>query len=195
MSAKKFWEGSFGDEYSERNQVDWKIRLPFFKEILEITKPEMILEVGCNKGHNLLAMRHAKPDINVAGIDVNASALNQAKETGAFVIYMDGKDAGSLWEDSFDLVFTAGVLIHIPSKDLKETMNSIVKASKRYVLSIEYFSEKEEEIEYRGHKGKLWKRPFGEMYKKNHGLKLIKSGYLTAEQGFDNCSWDLLEKA
>ena len=35
----KFWEGSFGDSYTERNQVSVEERLPFWRDIIEQTKP------------------------------------------------------------------------------------------------------------------------------------------------------------
>jgi ubiquinone/menaquinone biosynthesis C-methylase UbiE len=60
----------------------------------------------------------------------------------------------------FDLVFSAGVLIHIPPDHLPEALREIYRVSKRYLLSIEYFAEQETVIHYRGHEDLLWKRNF-----------------------------------
>src|SRR5260221_13517341 len=100
--------------------------------------------------------------MRLAGVDVNAGALAEAKVAG-----FDVAEASSLepemWKDHSDLVFTCGVLIHIPPETLHETMQQIAVASRRFVLAVEYEADEEEEIEYRGHAGRLWKRPFGRM--------------------------------
>jgi len=70
-------------------------------------------------------------------------------------------------------------------------MQKIVDQSYRYVLAVEYESEQEEEIEYRGHTGKLWRRPFGKLYEEM-GLRLV--GKIENAPGFDSCAAWLLEK-
>jgi ubiquinone/menaquinone biosynthesis C-methylase UbiE len=76
----------------------------------------------------------------------------------------------------FDLVFTSGVLIHIAPKNLKKAMKEISRVTHKYIFGVEYFSEKCEEIEYRGNKNKLWRNNFPKLFiKYNPNLKLIKS--------------------
>ena len=93
----------------------------------------------------------------------------------------------------FDLVFTAGVLIHIPLGDLPRAMHEVYRCSRRYILAIEYFAEQETEIVYRGQAGLLWKRNFLEHYRTQFpNLSLLREGYL---EDWDRTTWWLLEKA
>jgi hypothetical protein len=89
-----------------------------------------------------------------------------------------------------ELVFTAGVLIHVPPAGLDAFMRAIVAASSQYVLAIEYAADVETEIEYRGQMGMLWKRPFGKLYQ-DLGLTLIETGEAV---GFDRCDYWLFQK-
>jgi pseudaminic acid biosynthesis-associated methylase len=182
---QQFWAGEFGDEYVRRNQVDWRARIPFWSRVIEITGARSAHEVGCNCGWNLSAIQRVDPHINQSGNDVNWTAIAQAQSAGLLALH--GENAIS----NAELVFTAGVLIHVAPADLKPLMQKIVDASYRYVLAVEYESEQEEEVEYRGHTGKLWRRPFGKLYE-DLGLKLV--GEIKNAPGFDNCTAWLLEK-
>jgi ubiquinone/menaquinone biosynthesis C-methylase UbiE len=102
-----------------------------------------------------------------------------------------------LADESIDLVFTAGVLIHIHPNDLLKAMSEIVRVSKRYVLCMEYFSHQPEEILYRGQKGLLFKRDFGSFYLDNFPqLKCLNYGFLWKKEFpiFDDMTWWLFEK-
>jgi hypothetical protein len=63
----------------------------------------------------------------------------------------------------------------------------------KHVLAIEYDAAAEEEVVYRGERGLLWKRNYGKLYEEL-GCRELMSGYLKAEDGFDNCTWWLMEK-
>jgi pseudaminic acid biosynthesis-associated methylase len=182
---QQFWAGKFGNEYVRRNQVDWRARIPFWREVIEMTGARSVHEVGCNCGWNLSAIKRVDPYISQSGNDVNLTAISQARSVGLSAFH--GENAISKAE----LVFTAGVLIHVAPDDLKPLMQKIVDQSYRYVLAVEYESEQEEEIEYRGHTGKLWRRPFGRMYEEM-GLKLVR--HEQNVPGFDSCTAWLLEK-
>lgn len=183
-AQEQFWAGQFGDDYTKRNQVDWRARIPFWREIIEITGARSVHEFGCNAGWNLSAIRRAYPDVVLSGNDLNESALRQAEDAGHKVYR--GSTAYCA-----ELVFTAGVLIHIGPEELASAMYQVIGASHRYVLAIEYEDEKEVEVEYRGHAARLWRRPYGSMYEAM-GLSLV--GKVHNPHGFDNCTAWLLEK-
>jgi hypothetical protein len=69
-------------------------------------------------------------------------------------------------------------------------MRAIVQTSAKFVLAVEYEAEQEEEVEYRGHAGKLWKRPFGKLYG-NLGMDLLAYG---DAQGFNDCTYWLMSR-
>ena len=160
----EFWQGTFGDEYVERNRVDWLKRVPFWQSIIDKTGATSVLEVGCNAGWNLQAIRKVNNQIAMTGIDLNEKALAEAKVAGFDVEQMRGDDIDSAFgHNCCDLVFTAGVLIHVPPDEIGLVMQSIANASAQYVLAVEYEADTEEMVKYRGNADRLWKRPFGAM--------------------------------
>ena len=191
-AQEQFWRGGFGDDYVRRcGIVNWRARVPFWRQIIDITKPRSILEVGCNAGLNLRAIRHVAPEVNLCGCDINQTALEAAADDGHVVAEASIFDLGNAWWEKFDLVFTSGVLIHVASEDIERAMRCIIAASKRYVLAVEYADEKEVEVSYRGHSERLWRRPFGAMYQ-SMGLKLVAEG---DAEGFDRCKFWIMERA
>ena len=191
------WTGDFGDAYTDRNKVDPRKRVAAFKRMLEGLDVKGILEVGCNRGHNLEAIGEALgKGLRLAGVEPNQHALKMAQEFQPQTLFMKGDAYALPFDDkAFDLVFTAGVLIHIPTEKLRDALVEIHRVSSKYILCIEYFAENDEEICYRGKSGLLWKRNFGALYQLQfHALKLIRSGYWSAEDGFDRTHWWLFEK-
>ena len=182
------WAGPFGDSYTARNRVDWRGRVPFWQRIIDTTGVRSVYEVGCNAGFNLSAIRRAFPDVAVAGHDINKRAAAQAGYANLQVIC----EPNMTWMNcAYEMVVTAGVLIHISPAELPTVMKSIVHASADYVLAVEYAADKEEEVEYRGEHRALWKRPYGELYQ-HMGLTLVEQG--DAGPGFDRCHYWLLRK-
>lgn len=191
------WAGEFGDEYTERNVVDWHVREPAFREMVKDLGLEKVLEVGCNRGHNLVALSHILGEnAEVVGLEPNPKARALARAAGEDVGVITGTAYEIPFKDGwFDLAFTCTVLIHVPLADLPKAMKEIARVSKRYILCIEYFDTKETPIHYRGHDDLLWKRDFLSEYKKAiPGVKLLREGYWDAKDGFDRSNWWLLEK-
>ena len=183
---EQFWSGSFGDEYTARNRVSWRERVPFWRMILNQTGARSVYEFGCNAGWNLSAIRRAFPDVHVAGCDINPTAVEQAQTADIYATLGGIKGRA-------ELVFTVGVLIHLNPQSLRIEMENIVAASYDYVLAVEYASQsgEEEAIEYRGHTDRLWRRDYGKLYMAL-GLEPIEKG--DAGKGFDNCTYWLMRK-
>ena len=191
------WEGKFGKDYTDRNVIEWRERLDAFKEVLSGLPIQSILEVGCNRGHNLLSLTELLPaDSQVVGIEPNQYAREIARAASAKIGVLEGNAYDLPFKDGyFDVVFTAGVLIHISPSNLQTAISEIYRVSKRYILAIEYFSEEEEIVNYRGHTDLLWKRNFLKIYQQAFDdLKLIRNGYWGDEKGFFRSHWWLFEK-
>ena len=94
------------------------------------------------------------------------------------------------------MAFTSGVLIHIHPDDLLDSMGEIHRVAKRYVVCIEYFSDKPEMIPYRGHDDRLFKRDFGSYYLDNFpDLSVVDYGFSWKRlTGLDNLTWWVFEK-
>ena len=193
----KTWEGEFGKAYTDRNKINWETRIPLFKEMIGGLGVKKILEAGCNRGHNLLAINKILgDDAEIIGIEPNDYDIELARGSSTKVSILKGNLFELPFVDGyFDISFTAGVLIHIPLCDLGKALLQIYRVSGRYILAIEYFAEKETEIKYRELTEHLWKRNFLEHYQKTFpDLKLIRNGSWGENEEFSRCSWWLFEK-
>lgn len=185
------WSGSFGNQYHDRCRVDVAARVPFWQSAIEFCTPATVFELGCGPGWNLHAIAQCAPNTDLYGTDLNLAAVNEARSAGLEVQHVTGSVAGLYSSGSMDLVFTAGCLIHVSPAQLEATMRALVDLSARWVIAIEYHAEEETEVEYRGVKGALWKRNYAKLYQ-DMGLRLVSIGEIV--EGFDQCSYALLEK-
>jgi len=181
------WAGEFGNEYIQRNFYDCNNLDDFSLDFLGVKRSELfsdylggldrsikILEVGCNIGNQLL-MLQSLGFYNLNGIEINEKALKIAQKRlkGADIILASVTDL-PFEDNSCDLIFTSGVLIHLNEEDLKQAIKEIHRCSKSYILGYEYFAEERVEVEYRGQKDLLWKEDFAKRYLETHpDLKLV----------------------
>lgn len=93
----------------------------------------------------------------------------------------------------YSLAMTSGLLIHVPPNCLDTAMVELHRVSARYLLSVEYFSETDEEREYRDMRDMLWARDYGA-----HWLRVFPNLRLLSVTddvpGFDGARAWLLEK-
>jgi pseudaminic acid biosynthesis-associated methylase len=191
------WSGEFGREYTDRNVVSWRDRLPAFREMLKDLPLRSVLEVGCNRGHNLVALVEClAEDAEIAGIEPNRYAREIARQVSEKAGVVRGTaDDIPFKAASFDLVMTSCVLIHVALETLPAALDEIYRVSSRYILCNEYVAEAETPIHYRGHDDLLWKRDFLKHYQERFpDLRLVRSGFWGPEDGFDRTNWYLLEK-
>jgi len=173
----KIWQGEFGRAYTDRNtlnpqQVDelWSAnygvsRRELNREFLaDIPKDARILEVGCNVGNQLLLLQE-QGFRNLAAVEIQSYAIETARRRLPGVIFKQASALDVPFEnESFDLVFTSGVLIHIAPEDLKRVMSEIHRCARRYIWGTEYFSAEPASVNYRGHDGLLWKMDYPRLY-------------------------------
>lgn len=188
------WRGEFGRAYTDRNVVDWRTRVESFRDIVR-TDSRSILEIGSNRGHNILALREAclPWDVAVVGVEPSAYARKVAWKENK-VILLDGSiyDLGR-FKHRFDLVFTSGVLIHVPPDRLDDALRNVYLSSRKYILAIEYFASEDTTVPYRGHADMLWKRDYGAHYQRLFpDLTLVETG--DDIPGFDGATFWLLAK-
>lgn len=197
-----WWSGSFGDEYTERNAVTGeaiRAREQLWSEILTrvaLPTEAKILEVGANVGVNLRALRKklwAFP--HLFAVEPNDKARWTLVRDGDVRVRksysrIDQCPAG------FDLIFTSGVMIHVPPDELKQFCQAIYDRANRYIVAIEYFSAEPREVEYRGHAGRLWTRDFGSFWLDNFpDLTPVACGFAWKRlTGLDNLTYWILEK-
>ena len=191
MDPSDWWANDGGREYTARNRVDWRKRVVFMRELIHSLRDvRSVYEVGCNAGWNLSALVDCYATL--AGCDINHVAVGQAKAAGLDVTC--GTAIQCLPKNpTYDLVFTSGVLIHIPPVALESVMRAIIQASTQYVIAIEYADDIEREIRYRNQDGLLWARPYGKLYEKL-GLKIKDVRFAGEDDGFDSCTCWVMER-
>lgn len=189
---ERLWSGSFGDEYTHRNNQHFKQRKDFWIRLCTQLKLKRVLEVGCNACGNL---KWIDGQAEAFGVDINRKALEVARVAwpSLNLIYAVARDL-PFKDGFFDLAFTCGVLIHQPAESLKQVMGEIVRCSNRYVLAMEYYAAQREEIPYRKQEGALFRDDFGGIYQREFKLKLVEAGRLTMEDGFDDVTYWVLMK-
>ena len=101
-------------------------------------------------------------------------------------------------DKKFDLTFTSGVLIHINPDELQTVYKKLYDYSQRYVMVSEYYNPTPVEVNYRGNKGRLFKRDFaGEMMDMFPDLHLVDYGFIYHRDWRfpeDDSTWFLMEK-
>lgn len=196
---EKFWSGSFGDEYSLRNQGPEIVasNISMFAHAMShmVDLPKTVLEFGANVGLNFLALRALIPDVDFTGVEVNQLASQKLGTLGCKSVNSSIQDFESSL--TFDLTLLKGVLIHINPDQLPDTYAKIYEYSAHYILLAEYYNPTPVEVPYRGHSDRLYKRDFaGEMLDMFPNLRLVASGFAYHRAIFpqDDLTWFLLEK-
>ena len=202
------WRGAFGSDYMGRNAASedtFRQIARAYDRILTTSgiKREIgsVLEVGANIGLKLAGLRRVLgPSVRLSALEPNPEACAQLRAAKglalAEVLESDGYRIPAP-DDSYDLVFTNGVLIHVPPDRLATVMREICRVSRRYVLCAEYFSRTPTEIPYRGEAGLLWKRDFGRTYLETcPELRPLSYGFLWEHEfsHFDDINWWMLSK-
>ena len=195
------WRGDWGNSYNTRNAPDADniaARRSLFRTIfqhLPIADLNSILEVGANVGANLIVL---PPVGAIYATEPNDQARQQLISNLLHPLNVCGDAAHMLhWPDGhIDLVFTSGVLIHIPPHMLEASCRQIVRVARRWVLAIEYFSKEPREVRYRGQDGMLWTMDYGAYYLDRFPeLKPVAAGFAWQRlTGLDDLNWWLLEK-
>jgi pseudaminic acid biosynthesis-associated methylase len=201
----ELWRSDFGADYAERNnnQISEENQRRLYRDwgrMLDhavTPAPQSVLEVGCNIGRNLLALRHFIPELHAVEPNPKACALARARPELKDAKFTESDGFTLPYADSsIDLVFTSGVLIHVAPDDLGGMVDEIVRVARRYVICIEYFSHQPESVKYHDMDGFLFKRDFGAFYLERHpGLRVLDYGFLwQVLDSSDNSNWWLFAK-
>ncbi|MDX5494045.1 MAG: methyltransferase domain-containing protein [Alphaproteobacteria bacterium] len=197
---ENFWSGEFGEAYIERNQGERLLAantVKFGQVLRSAPGIRSAVELGCNIGLNLQALKRLNKDFDLCGYEINEVAVGKARDLGIAEIHQ-----GSIIEPlspgrQFDLAFTSGVLIHINPDELAKVYDNLNTLSSRYILVVEYYNPTPVTVNYRGHDNRLFKRDFAGEIIDRFGLKLRDYGFLYHRDNYfpqDDLTWFLLEK-
>jgi len=195
-----FWAGSFGDEYVLRNRSEGLVasNTALFARILPATTViRSVIEYGANIGLNLIALRHLLPAAHLAAVEINAKAVEQLRTLSGVEVHHASMLEFSP-QQTYDLVLSKGVLIHINPDELPRVYELLHRTAAKYICLAEYYNPTPVTVGYRGHAERLFKRDFaGEMLDRFSDLGLVRYGFAYhRDPRFpqDDLTWFLLEK-
>ncbi len=155
------WRGDFGRAYTDRNSLTPTALDALYRKNFGVARSELnrrfladipresrILEVGCNEGNQLCALREMG-FAQLYGIEVQEYALRRARNRSEFARLALATAFEIPFPDGFfDVVFTSGVLI----------------CAGGFIWGLEYYSPQPMEVTYRGHQSLLWKADYASLY-------------------------------
>ena len=203
---EKLWKSDFGTAYLFRNfyppslldhryTQNWGTSRSSMNDEFIPKDVNKILEVGCGDGNQLFLLQKSGYE-NLYGLELYPRAIEEAYYLYRKLNIIQGTVFDIPFKDGyFDYVFTSGLLIHIHPKDLSRAMKEVYRVSNKYIAGFEYFNEKQEEIEYRGHKNICWKNDFAILYTKQFPkLRLLKERKYKYTKNENRDTMFLLEK-
>jgi pseudaminic acid biosynthesis-associated methylase len=164
MNTVELWRSNFGNDYTERNtRATLPAREHLWKQLLPL-HCESVLEIGANIGLNLEAISQ-RSSCQMFATEPNDMARAKLEALNICqTVTADTADFLSFPDDTADLVFTSGVLIHIPPGNLIHSMQEMYRTAKRWIICGEYFAPQEEMITYRGQENAMWRRDYGSLF-------------------------------
>lgn len=197
-----FWSSEYAQDYAAKNTgFDNQLGKEGWQKMLAKARfhAKTYLEIGCNIGRNLDQLSLVDPGLKPSVVEISNEALSFVKSRHKLESYFAGPvQEAEFAPDSFELVFTSGVLIHVSPDDLSAVMAKMYEWSSRYILIAEYFNRTPISIDYQGRPNLLFKRDFGGMFMDQHSVSLVDYGFLWGRiydnAGFDDITWWLFEK-
>lgn len=139
-----WWDKSEGERYAHRWMKRFDFERPeayanatYLKHLLKFSDVSSVLEVGCNLGLNLVVLERWRPLWHLEGCDISREAIEIGKEKTGFPLRLANITALPYEPRSFDLVFTFGVVTHIPTRDVSKAIGELQRVARKYVVMIE----------------------------------------------------------
>lgn len=197
---ENFWAGDFGNEYLKRNAGDELVTasmMVFGKILRSAPNINSILELGCNIGLNLEALKKINGKFDLTAYEINAEAAAIASRKNLAKV-IQGTIIAKL-DDSiqYDLTFTKGVLTHIDPNYLHMAYDNLYKLSKKYIMVCEAYNYAPTSVNYRGHDGRFYLRDYAGELMEKFNLRLVNYGFFYRRENYykgGDAFWFLLEK-
>ena len=189
--------------WTDKNNVNWKKRIRTFRTLLSTLEIKSVLELGCNRGYNLEALKQVG-DYDMVGMDICEYPLLKSVNKDLSLVQGDIQSL-PFKDNSFDLVFTVATLLYFDVEDLLVIAREINRVSKRYFLAIEYYVDPSQEtmLDDRAIQccfipsPERWWESITAWWARDYGYflpNLFDKRILSKEQGFGGCGWWLFDK-
>ena len=146
LFGKDYWDGDRKYGYGGyTNDGRWR---PIAEKIARhygLTGGKRVLDVGCGKAHLLYELTQAVPGLEVAGVDVSAYGLENAKDEVRPFIKLANATALPFDDKSFDLVISLATLHNLYIYDLEKALREVERVGRehKYVMVESYRTETE----------------------------------------------------
>ena len=150
-----------------------------------------ICEFGCNVGNNLTGFPSS---VEVTGVDLNKHAIEKASKIYPSFNFKQSDISFTPFDDSSsDLVFTRGVLIHIPDESLDSVLTEMLRVSKKWIFNLEYFGDDGKMINWKRGDDLLWYRNMHERWSK-FDVEILSDIQLPLSMDSGNTKFTLIRK-
>lgn len=123
-------------KYQNRNPLQRLLIRRFVNVVIEMTAPltfTAVLDAGSGEGFVSQRLLHARPSVQVVGVDIDKGALERGRGIHPDIAFQFGDvNALPFEENSFDLVICNEVLEHVEYPE--QALAEICRVSKRYCL-------------------------------------------------------------
>jgi len=177
--SEKDWlyaDGNWLEGY--KKSVEHPHRALIIDAMKKLAPFESVMEIGVNCGPNLMRIREVFPGVKLAGIDLNADAIEFGKKLVSGADLRVGNFADLPWPDkNFDIGLADAVLMYASADSLDAIMKEFDRVVKKAMIIVDRFDESEKGII----KNHIWTR--------NYSAVLQKLGYAVSSIKLDEKTW------
>ena len=110
----------------------------FFIDEIRKLSPSRILEVGCGYGRLLKPIAESVELKRIVGVDFSDTMLRKAEQyinnSKVELILADATQGLPFVDDAFDVVYTSGVLMHIPPPKDVVARQELIRVTSKYII-------------------------------------------------------------
>lgn len=131
-----FWKhmgGEWADNYWNLPNTRGKQLVDYFGD-KQVTS---FLEIGCNSGRNLAYLCKKMPSVKLVGLELSPAAAADARKNIPTASILEGDLHKYIFGETYDVVFTGGVLMHIEPKAVPGVIRKFVSLANKYVVHME----------------------------------------------------------
>jgi len=100
-----------------------------------------VLEIGCSSGKNLHYIAKHHKHIRLFGIEINQIAVTEARKNVRRATIRKADIHKINPTKKYDVVFTGGLLMHLPPDDVESVIKKCIQGASKYVIHMESIGE------------------------------------------------------
>ena len=181
--SEKYWGNTVDPNRRKQSYFDTYFKDENLKKSLDFRASKIlnqdpdinsILDIGCGYGAFLYNFNNINSNTKLAGIDISKEAIEFCKKTIPTAKFINDKFSNitrHIKENSYDVVYTSGVIIHQAPDTVDNLINDLIKIGKKYIIHFEDIGnnelisgEKDHNPQWRESKQFLWRNNLVKVY-------------------------------